>query len=181
MTVLITPSAVVAFWKEAGPDTWYAKDEAFDRRFREAGRALHWAAARRELDAWIETPEGALALMILLDQYPRNSFRSTGHQFATDDLALMFARDAVERGHPETFAPDLRQFFYTPYEHSERIEDQDALLPLLGDDMAEVVKYAHIHRDIIVRFGRFPHRNRALGRATTDEEQVFLDGGGFGG
>ena len=180
MTVLITPSSVVAFWKEAGPAKWYAKDEAFDREFRDAGRALHWAAARGELNDWIETAEGALALMILLDQYPRNSYRGTGHQFATDGLGLKFARQAVERDHHLTFEPDLRQFFVTPFEHSEDLADQDTAVAL-STDMPEVLKYAHIHRDIIVRFGRFPHRNSSLGRETTAEEQAFLDGGGFGG
>jgi uncharacterized protein (DUF924 family) len=180
MAILITPSSVVAFWKEAGPAKWYAKDEAFDREFRDAGRALHWAAARRELDDWMETAEGALALMILLDQYPRNSYRGTAHQFATDALGLAFARQAFARGYPETFEPDLRQFFMTPYEHSEVLADHDELIPLIGD-LPEVAKFAKIHRDIIVQFGRYPHRNRALGRETTAEEQAFLDGGGFGG
>ena len=180
MTVLISPSSVVAFWKEAGPQKWYAKDEAFDRLFRDAGRALHWAAAGRELDDWVDTAEGALALMILLDQYPRNSYRGTAHQFATDSLGLMFAREGWRRGHAQTFEADLRQFFVTPFEHSEVLADQDEGVRLSAD-MPEVLKYAHIHRDIIVRFGRFPHRNRALGRETTAEEQAFLDEGGFGG
>jgi hypothetical protein len=91
MTGLLTPSDVLDFWKEAGPKLWYAKDAAFDDRFRAAFAEGHMAAARRELDGWMETPDGALALMILLDQYPRNSFRGTGHQFATDGLALAFA------------------------------------------------------------------------------------------
>ncbi len=159
---------------------WYAKDEAFDREFRDAGRALHEAAARRELDGWMATAEGALALMILLDQYPRNSFRGAAHQFATDSLGLMFAKQAWDLGYPLTFEPDLRQFFVTPFEHSEALADQDEAVRLSGD-MPEVLKFAHIHRDIIVRFGRFPHRNRALGRETTAEEQAFLDQGGFGG
>ncbi len=126
------------------------------------------------------TAEGALALMIVLDQYPRNSFRGTAHQFATDPLALMFARQAIARGYPGTFEPDLRQFLFMPLMHSEDLSDQDALLPLVAD-MPETLKFAHIHRDIIVKFGRFPHRNDALGRETTAEEQAFLDSGGFGG
>ncbi|CAN5171899.1 hypothetical protein BH09PSE1_BH09PSE1_14020 [soil metagenome] len=128
----------------------------------------------------MDTAEGALALMILLDQYPRNAYRGTAHQFATDGLALSFARIAFERGYPATFEGDLRQFFMTPFEHSEDLADHDALIPLIGD-LAEVAKFAVIHRDIIVRFGRFPHRNRALGRETTAEEQAFLDQGGFAG
>ena len=153
---------------------------AFDRAFREGAGEAHWAAARRELDGWMETPPGALALMILLDQYPRNSFRGSAHQFATDPLALSFARDAVARGHLTAFEPDLRQFLVMPFMHSEDIADQDALLPLCAD-MPDTLKFAHVHRDIIVRFGRFPHRNEALGRGTTREEQAFLDEGGFRG
>jgi uncharacterized protein (DUF924 family) len=172
---------IVGFWKEAGPTRWYKKDPQFDWRVREEMRAAHFAAARRQLDDWMGTAEGALALMILLDQYPRNSFRGTAHQFATDALALMFAKRAFDLGHPATFEPELRQFFMTPFEHSEDLADHDALIPLLGDDMPEVAKFARIHRDIIVRFGRFPHRNPALGRETTPEEQAFLDEGGFAG
>lgn len=180
MTRSITPSDVVAFWKEAGPAKWYAKDEAFDRLFRDTLHDGHWAAARRELDHWMETAQGALALMILLDQYPRNSFRSTGHQFATDALALSLAKDAVAKGFMTEVEEPMRQFFVTPYEHSEDVADQETGVALAAG-MAEVEKYAIIHRDIIVRFGRFPHRNVALGRTTTPEEQAFLDSGGFGG
>src|SRR5690554_6647976 len=103
MSTSIAPSAVVAFWKEAGPDKWFSKDDAFDAEFRWRLHDAHVAAARRELDDWIETPEGALALLILLDQFPRNCFRGTGHAFATDPLALMFAKEAVRRGHHEAF------------------------------------------------------------------------------
>jgi len=180
MTPDITPSAVVAFWKEAGPQKWFAKDAAFDAEFRRRFHDAHVAAARRELDGWIETPDGALALLILLDQFPRNSFRSTAHQFATDPLALMFANQAVERGHHLAFAPDLRNFVLLPFEHSERIEDQDRYMELAAGD-PELEKWGRIHRDIIVRFGRFPHRNACLGRDTTAEEQAFLAEGGFGG
>lgn len=180
MTVLITPSSVVAFWKDAGPAKWYAKDEAFDREFRDACRALHWAAARRELDDWMQTAEGALALMILLDQYPRNSFRGTGHQFATDALALSYAKEAVARGYMAEVEEPMRQFFVTPFEHAEDLAEQETGVAL-AVGMPEVEKYAVIHRDIIVQFGRFPHRNQALGRQTTIEEQNFLNSGGFSG
>lgn len=176
----ITPEDVVTFWKEAGPDKWFAKDDAFDAAFRQRFEAAHFSAARRELDDWLETPEGALALMILLDQFPRNCFRGSAHQFATDPLALALANRAVERGHHLAFEPNLRNFILLPFEHSERLEDQDRYLELIGDD-AELRKWGELHRDIIVLFGRFPHRNRALGRETTPQEQAFLDGGGFGG
>jgi uncharacterized protein (DUF924 family) len=185
MTDLLSPSNVLDFWKEAGPKLWYAKDDGFDARCRTVLAEGHWAAARRALDGWMETAEGALGLMILLDQYPRNSFRETGHSFATDGLALMFAKQAVARGYLEGVAPDLRQFFLTPYEHSERLADHDELRDLLakglGAALPDVDRYAVVHRDIIVKFGRFPHRNRALGRETTAEEQAFLDEGGFAG
>lgn len=128
----------------------------------------------------METPDGALALMILLDQFPRNSFRGTAHQFSTDPLALMFANQAVERGHHLAFAPELKNFILLPFEHSERLADQDRYLALSEGD-TELVKWGKVHRDIIVRFGRFPHRNGSLGRETTAEEQTFLDEGGFGG
>jgi uncharacterized protein (DUF924 family) len=180
MPGLITPSTIVGFWKEAGPEAWYKKDPRFDFIFRENCRTAHFAAARRQLDNWIETAQGALALMLLLDQYPRNSFRGTAHQFATDPLALSFARQAVARGYLDQAEPELRQFLLLPYEHSETLADHDALVPLAASD-PEIAKWAVIHRDIIVRFGRFPHRNAALGRETTAEEQAFLDQGGFGG
>ena len=180
MSTDLSPSDVVRFWKDAGPSKWFAKDDAFDALFRERFEHGHMTAARRELDHWAEKPEGSLALLILLDQFPRNTFRGTAHQFATDSLALSFARRAIAAGHHLTFEPDLRQFFMTPFEHSEALADHDELIPLVVD-LPEVAKYAVIHRDIIVRFGRFPHRNKALGRETTAEEQAFLDQGGFAG
>jgi len=180
MTQDITPSDVIAFWKAAGPEKWFAKDEAFDVAFRDRFLDAHMAGARRELDGWMETAEGALALIILLDQLPRNAFRNTAHQFATDPLALSLANDAVARGHLERTEPGLRKFLLLPFEHSERLEDQDRFMALIGDD-PEDRKWGEIHRDIIVRFGRFPHRNAALGRETTAGEQAFLDEGGFGG
>lgn len=176
----IAPQDVVAFWAEAGPDKWYRKDDAFDAVFRTRFEATHMAAAWREHDGWMDTADGALALLILLDQFPRNSYRGTAQQFATDPLALGFAHDAVARGYPAALEPTLRQFMVMPLMHSEDLADQDALLPLCAD-MPETLKFAHIHRDIIVRFGRFPHRNRALGRETTPDEQAFLDLGGFTG
>jgi uncharacterized protein (DUF924 family) len=176
------PSDVVSFWIQAGPKAWFAKSEAFDAEIRERFEALHHAAARGELDEWAETPEGALALLLLLDQFPRNLFRGSPHAFATDPLARKVAREAVDRGFDKEVDPALRQFFYLPFEHSERLEDQDrGVLLCAASGDAELVKWAELHRDIIHRFGRFPHRNERLGRATTDEERAFLKGGGFAG
>ena len=182
MSTDITPSAVVAFWKEAGPSKWFAKDDAFDSRFRRGFGDAHFAAARRELDHWAGTPEGSLALLILLDQFPRNVFRDTGHAFATDPLARMFAVRALDAGFDREVENDLRRFFYLPLQHAEDMALQDRQLALFqtmerpADD-----RWAEHHHGIIARFGRFPHRNRALGRETTAEEEAFLEGDGFRG
>ncbi len=174
-------AAVVAFWRDAGAERWFAKDEAFDRQFRERFRELHFAAAARRCDGWIATAEGALALMLLLDQYPRNSFRGTGHMYATDPLARMFCRHALDARLDGQVEPALRLFFYLPLSHSEDLGDQQRALALnvaLGEPYRS---HAQDHLDIVARFGRFPHRNAMLGRRTTAEEQRFLDGGGFAG
>jgi uncharacterized protein (DUF924 family) len=129
----------------------------------------------------MDHPEGALALMVLLDQFPRNCFRGTGHMFATDPLARYFARKAFDAGHVAQVAKELQIFFVLPFEHSEDLADQHLCVELSAPYGEEFMKYAIDHRDIIERFGRFPHRNPALGRETTPEEQAFLDGGGFSG
>ncbi len=180
-TPLATASDVVAFWRDAGPDRWFTKDDAFDRRFHTQGLALYEAAARGGLAPWAARPEGALALVLLLDQFPRNSFRGTARMFATDALARTVAAAAIEAGHDRAVHPDLRVFFYLPFEHSEELADQDRSVALAAPLNADYRAYAELHRDIIRRFGRFPHRNAILGRATTAEEQRFLDDGGFAG
>lgn len=177
-----TPNDILGFWRSAGPQKWYAKNEAFDDAIRLKFEPVHHAAARGEYDAWSATPEGALALLVLLDQFPRNLYRRSAHAFATDPKARAVARAAVDAGFHQAVAPELAQFFVLPFEHSEDLADQDfglALATELGD--AEILKWVVIHRDIIVRFGRFPHRNPMLGRQTTPEEQAFLDDGGFAG
>ncbi len=172
---------VAHFWREAGAEKWFRKDVSFDADFRERFRELHFAAARRDLDSWADQPEGSLALMILLDQFPRNCFRGGGHMFATDPLARYFARKALTAGHDQQIEQALRIFFYLPFEHSENLEDQHISVEHSRPLGEELLKYAVEHRDIIQRFGRFPHRNKALGRETTPEEQAFLDAGGFAG
>ena len=127
--------------------------------------------------------EGALALLILLDQFPRNSFRGTAHAFATDPLARMFARRALEAGHDLATEGDIRRFFYLPLQHSEDLADQDRQLELFQTRMArpDDDRWAEHHHGVIQRYGRFPHRNRMLGRETTAEEQAFLEADGFRG
>ncbi|CAN7715424.1 DUF924 family protein [Mesorhizobium sp. LjNodule214] len=173
--------SVAKFWRDAGEDAWFEKDDAFDTDFHARFLDLHYAVARRECDAWSEHAEGSLALMILLDQFPRNCFRGTGHMYATDELARHFAGKAIAAGHDLLLEEDLRVFFYLPYEHSELLADQERSVELTHANAPDYVKYALEHRDIIQRFGRFPHRNKMLGRATTPEEKAFLDGGGFSG
>jgi uncharacterized protein (DUF924 family) len=139
------------------------------------------AAARRDLDDWNQSPTGALALLILLDQFPRNAFRGTAHMYATDPLALHYARSATAQGHPDHVDQHLRIFFYLPFEHSENLADQDLSVALHASLAGEDRSYAERHRDIIRRFGRFPHRNTMLMRETTADEQAYLDNGGFAG
>jgi uncharacterized protein (DUF924 family) len=177
-----TAADVTAFWRAAGPSKWFRKDADFDREITAQFLATHEAAAAGCLSDWEATPEGALALLILLDQFPRNMFRDSARAFATDPLARAVAERAIARGFDARVADAERVFFYLPFEHSENLADQERSLALWRQTgSGQIDKYAQIHADIIRRFGRFPHRNALLGRATTPEEQAFLDGGGFGG
>lgn len=174
-------AGVVQFWRDAGSARWFTKNTAFDRQFREGFHDLHFAAAARRCDAWAAAAESALALLLLLDQYPRNSFRGTAHMYATDPLARMFARHALDAGLDQQVDKELRLFFYLPLSHSELLADQERALALnraLGDTSTA---HAQNHLDIVARFGRFPHRNAMLGRASTAEEEAFLQAGGFAG
>jgi uncharacterized protein (DUF924 family) len=175
------PGDVIAFWRDAGPSRWFKKDEAFDRAFRDRFLAAHEAASRGELEDWKQGADGALALCILLDQFPRNAFRGTARMFATDAKAREVARAAVDAGFDARVEESMRQFFYLPFMHSEQLADQELCVQLTAALGEESARYARMHRDIIARFGRFPHRNPVLGRATSADEQKFLDQGGFSG
>ena len=176
-----TPASVVGFWRDAGLSKCFRGGDAFDAECRSRWQAAHFAAARRELEPWMDTAEGALALAILLDQIPRNIFRGSGHAFATDALALHYASRVLAEGLDAQVEQALRMFLYLPFEHSEAMADQQRAVQLfttLGD--SDLLGYATAHRDVIDRFGRFPHRNAALGRINTPDEQAWLDaGGGF--
>lgn len=177
-----TPNDILHFWRQAGPQKWFKKDAAFDEAIRLKFEPVHHAAARGEYDAWAGTAEGALALLILLDQFPRNLYRGSAHSWATDPKARAIARAAVEAGFHRQVDKALAGFFLLPFEHSEDAADQAFGVKLaeeIGDE--DTTKWARIHQEIIGRFGRFPHRNAALGRATTPDEQAFLDEGGFAG
>jgi uncharacterized protein (DUF924 family) len=176
------PNDILHFWREAGPKKWFAHAPAFDAAIRLKFEPVHMAASRGEYDGWAGTADGALALLILLDQFPRNLFRGSAHSYATDGKARAIARAAVARGFHKAVAPELRQFFVLPFEHSETLADQDEAIRLAHElKDADLEKWCGIHRDIVARFGRFPHRNAALGRETTPKEQAFLDEGGFSG
>ncbi|MBW8716173.1 MAG: DUF924 family protein [Variovorax paradoxus] len=178
---LPTAQDVVGFWRQAGPERWFAKNEAFDAQFRERFLAAHEAAARGELDHWAQGAEGALALLVLLDQFPRNTWRGNARMLATDAKALAIARQAIEAGLDLKTDEELRRFFYLPFMHSESLDDQQRSVELNAALDANTQRFAVLHRDIIARFGRFPHRNRLLGRTSSAEEQRFLDEGGFAG
>ena len=175
------PAAVIGFWLEAGPRLWFARDADFDHACRTHLLESHHGAARGELDGWARSADGALALVILLDQVPRNVFRDSAHAWATDGLARRHAAHAIGAGHDHLVAAALRMFFYLPFEHSESLDDQRRSLELhRGLPGADADLWARRHHDVIVRFGRFPHRNRALGRESTPEETAWLASGGAG-
>ena len=176
--------AVVAFWRDAGPKRWFKKDAAFDAELRERFADLHARAATGALERWAGAAQGALARLLVLDQFARNLHRDSALAFATDGLARAAARDAVARGFDAQIEPALRPFVYMPLTHSEALADQlrgvELVRRRLPND-ADTLRYAELHLAVVRRFGRFPHRNRVLGRTTTPAEQAFLDGGGFKG
>jgi uncharacterized protein (DUF924 family) len=177
-----TPTSVLAFWRQAGPEQWFKKNDAFDGEIRNRFLPTYEAAVAGQLACWEETADSALALVITLDQFPRNMFRGSARTFSADALARAVVDRAIARGLDRGFPPAERAFFYLPFEHSENLADQLRAVELIrttGD--ADLLKWAEVHADIIRRFGRFPHRNSVLGRVTTLAEQAFLDGGGFAG
>ncbi|MEL6277675.1 MAG: DUF924 family protein [Pseudomonadota bacterium] len=183
ISVDLAGAGVLAFWlNEVGRTGWFKTDPGVDQAIRDRFTSVYQAAARGDLDAWRATPAGALALIIALDQFPRNMFRDHAKAFATDAKARAVALEAISNGFDlQTPEPD-RMMFYLPLEHSEVLEDQDLCVSLISERLRseqEGVRHAEAHRDLIRRFGRFPHRNEALGRPSTAEEAEFLLGGGY--
>ena len=178
----MTPQDITAFWFAAGETRWFTKDAGFDGALKvRFGKA--WAEARNgAFDDWGDTPEGALGLVLLLDQVPRNIHRGSPLAFATDARALSLAKASIGRGfHWQLTAPQA-MWLLMPLEHSENIDDQWRCLSLFQSlGLNEMAYWARLHLDIITRFGRFPHRNRVLGRASTKDELAFLASGGFSG
>ncbi len=170
---------VLDFWlTEVGPDKWYAQDDALDTAIRERFGALWREGRDGALDGWAGEPRGALALLILLDQFPRNIFRGEGTAFSTDPRALAVAKEAVRAGHDLDIPNPERQFFYLPYMHSEDLTDQHACVALIAERGPEGnLSHALAHRAVIERFGRFPYRNEALGRTDTPAETAYKEAG----
>lgn len=182
MSELPRPADILAFWREAGPARWFEKDDAFDAAIRARFLDAYEAAAAGALDGWRETAEGSYALILLLDQFPRNLFRGSPRAFATDEAARDVADAAIANGFDRAFDLPERRFIYMPFMHSEELADQERCLALCAAaDDADGVHHAVGHRDIIRDFGRFPHRNPVLGRASSEEEHAFLEAGGFAG
>ena len=176
----IAPADILAFWRQIGPERWFERDDALDAQVRRRFLDLWRKAAAGQLSSWEATDEGALALTIVLDQFPRNMFRDHIRTYSSDALAREVAGRAISRGADLRADPALMEFFYMPLMHSEHLADQLRCVELFRGS-ADKLTYAEAHADIMRRFGRFPHRNKALGRASTVDEQVFLERGGFAG
>ena len=195
----VQAEAVLAFWfgaldADGAADAehtrrWFSKDSRFDDTIRVRFQSLHASAATGGCDDWLQGPRGTLAFVILLDQFSRNMFRGTAEAFAQDARALEAAGRAVDAGFDRRLRPSERGFLYMPFMHSEELTMQDRCVQLFADlrdqlagpaaaGAAQQLDYARRHRDIIQRFGRFPHRNAALGRPSTAEEEAYLAGPG---
>jgi len=176
---MTTITAILDFWlDEVGPEKWFVKDEALDRAVGDRFGAAYERAAAGLCDGWRKSPAGCLALLILLDQFPRNMFRGSCRAYATDAKARSLAKWALARNIDDQVDTIARQFFLLPLQHSEDFADQTLCVDLTADRLSasDSYDYAVQHRDIVQRFGRFPHRNAILGRRTTDEEAAFLAG-----
>jgi uncharacterized protein (DUF924 family) len=201
-TTAQTPDAVLDFWfatldadgraTAATTARWFTRDAAFDAELRARFLPLLRSLVAGEHRDWLETPRACVAFVVVLDQFSRNLFRGSAESFAADPLALAAARAALERGFDRALPTDPRAFLYMPFMHSESLADQDRCVELFAALDAELtaagkagvpnnLRYARLHRDVIARFGRFPHRNAWLGRPSTPEELAYLaePGAGF--
>lgn len=181
----MSPDLVLNFWlDELEPKDWYLGGDALDQTIRDRFLDAWHEAMQGAFGLWLTHPSGALAYLILMDQFPRNMFRGTGESFASDQSARAAAKSAIAQDFDLRIDEPARQFFYLPLMHSESLIDQDRAVRLICSRMpeggAETLLHARAHREIIRRFGRFPFRNDALGRATTPAEAQFIEGGGYG-
>ena len=184
---MVNPAEVLAFWiDEVDQSMWYRQDDALDQKIRDRFMETWQAAACADCEGlairqWFEKPDAMLALLIVLDQFPRNMFREDPRAFSSDKRARAVAKKAIEKGWDTRIPAPQRQFFYTPLMHSENLMDQDRatrmIMTRMNDD--SMLLHAKVHREIIRQFGRFPYRNTALGRESTPAEQEFISEGGY--
>jgi uncharacterized protein (DUF924 family) len=182
---MVSPDEVLEFWlDEIGPDGWYKSSETLDKAVRDRFEVAWENARAGGCSLWLTYPTGTLAYVILTDQFPRNMFRGQQRAFATDTLALAAAKVAINRGWDMKIDEPARQFFYLPLMHSENLCDQDRCVRLICERMPDHgpgnLPHARAHREVIRRFGRFPHRNAALGRPSNTSERAFEAEGGYG-
>ncbi|MGC1302247.1 MAG: DUF924 family protein [Caulobacteraceae bacterium] len=182
----VSAAEIVAFWREAGSKLWFRKSPPFDQVIRDRFEGAHLSAAQGAYGAWEETAEGALALVLLTDQFPRNLYRGSARAFASDVIARGVAGRALARAFDREVEGPLRPFFYLPFRHHEDAGSQARSMELFrshaeatGDTAS--LRHAEMNLELINRFGRFPHRNAVLGRITSAEERAYLENGGFKG
>ena len=183
---MLTPSDIVSFWLNViGREKWYVADDSVDDRIRERYLPAWEDARSGALNHWKSTPEGSFAFILLTDQFPRNMFRGQGKAFLTDEMALSASREAIDRNWDLGIAEPERQFFYLSFMHSENLSDQDECIRLIRNRLPETgsenLIHAHAHREVIELFGRFPYRNDALGRKSTESEKAYIAEGGYVG
>lgn len=177
-----TADAVLRFWlEEVGPEGWYASDPELDARVRERFEPAWETARAGGCVSWLGEARAALALVVLLDQFPRNMFRDSAKAFSTDPRAQAAAKSAIRRGYDQREQPPARQFFYLPLMHAESVSDQErsVRLLLMRGGTADNILHARAHRDVIRRFARFPFRNKALARKSSPAEEAWLESGGY--
>ncbi len=182
---MANPEDILAFWlDEIGPDRWYTGGDDLDAEIKTRFLEIYERACDGALSLWLTYPSGALAYIILMDQFPRNMFRGTGRCFAADGVALAAAKMAIQKGWDKKIDEPARQFFYLPLMHSECLVDQDRAVRLfmtrMPENGARNLIHAKAHREVIRQFGRFPYRNEALGRETPQAEVEYLESGGYG-
>lgn len=182
---MVSADEVLKFWlDEVGPSGWYAVDAALDQTIQDKFLAAWHEAKEGAYSLWLTYPSGALAYIILLDQFSRNMFRGSGDAFVMDEVALAAAKSAIDHGWDLRIDEPARQFFYLPLMHSENLSDQERCVRLMAERMGASgdsnLLHAKAHRQVIREFGRFPYRNEALDRRSTANEQSYIDEGGYG-
>ena len=182
---MVGPEDVLSFWlDQVGPDGWYLQDDGLDADIRERFLTTWEAANEGRFSLWLTYPSGALAYIILMDQFPRNMFRGSAKAFASDRAALSAAKCAIDKRWDMKIDEPARQFFYLPLMHSENLCDQERCVRLMCQNMPNSgdgnLLHARAHREVIRKFGRFPYRNDALSRPMTEHEAAYVSMGGYG-